>query len=352
MPSASKTELKHIPANLITGFLGVGKTTAILELLKHKPPDQRWAVLVNEFGEVGIDGAALEAGSAQGVTIREVPGGCLCCAAQVTMRVALTRLLRDAHPSRLLIEPTGLGHLAGVIDTLREPYFCKVLDVRATVCLVDPRQFADAAIARTPAYQDQLTLADVLVANKTDLATPDELHRFLANANTLYPPKLLIEQTRRGKLDPEWLDIEFRPDRIPAHPDAHADENAGVPDERSEPAGPFQRRINKALGNTSCGWVFPPETLFDLAGLRKIFAHLNRPGGLRLGGLVRAKGVLRTGREWRLVNWSEGDTDFRPIAYRRDSRIEIIVYGDFAPQELAAFETALGKAIKPSPGQA
>ena len=61
-----------VPTNIITGFLGVGKTTAIQHLLRHKPTGETWAVLVNEFGEVGIDGALLRDGGAR---VREVPGG-------------------------------------------------------------------------------------------------------------------------------------------------------------------------------------------------------------------------------------------------------------------------------------
>ena len=63
---------RPIPTNLILGFLGVGKTTAILDLLRQKPEGETWAVLVNEFGEVGIDGAILET---EGAVVREVPGG-------------------------------------------------------------------------------------------------------------------------------------------------------------------------------------------------------------------------------------------------------------------------------------
>ncbi len=66
---------QRIPTNVITGFLGAGKTTVILHLLKQKPKDEVWGVLVNEFGEVGIDGAML-AGS--GAVVREIPGGCMC----------------------------------------------------------------------------------------------------------------------------------------------------------------------------------------------------------------------------------------------------------------------------------
>ena len=67
---------KKIPVNVITGFLGVGKTISILRLLANKPAEEKWAVLVNEFGEIGIDGAIIED---SGIAIKEVMGGCFCC---------------------------------------------------------------------------------------------------------------------------------------------------------------------------------------------------------------------------------------------------------------------------------
>ncbi|MCW9018042.1 MAG: hypothetical protein OQJ89_13815, partial [Kangiellaceae bacterium] len=109
-----------IPTSIITGFLGVGKTTTILNLLKSKPSNERWAVLVNEFGEIGIDGSLFKGQQSEenGIFIREVPGGCMCCAASLPMQIALNRLLAYAKPDRLLIEPTGLGHPLEVLDVL------------------------------------------------------------------------------------------------------------------------------------------------------------------------------------------------------------------------------------------
>ena len=83
--------IESIPTNVITGFLGTGKTTAILHLLDQKPSQERWAVLVNEFGEVGIDGDLLQGNLAEGseVFIRQLPGTALSapCAARFEMRL-------------------------------------------------------------------------------------------------------------------------------------------------------------------------------------------------------------------------------------------------------------------------
>ena len=100
-----------IPVNIITGALGVGKTTTIRHLLSQRPPDERWAIVVNEFGALGIDGAVIDTaggivagadgttttgGGDGGVVVREVAGGCLCCAVAAPFTVAVTQVLRRA----------------------------------------------------------------------------------------------------------------------------------------------------------------------------------------------------------------------------------------------------------------
>ena len=328
--------LTNIPVTIISGFLGVGKTTAILDLLREHPKNERWAVLVNEFGEVGIDGAAL---AGEGCAVKEVPGGCICCTAQTQMRVALTRLLREAKPQRLIIEPTGLGHPAGVIDTLRDEWLAKALSLRATICLVDPRQFCDAKLVQAPVYQDQLNLADVLVANKSDLASPAQLAAFDLFAEQMYPPKLHVAHTQFGKLDPAWLDWVPYGMRTASHPEAHAHTHQpqSEPLPLSLPDHPIRYEAT-GLDSASCGWIFSPDTVFNQTRLRALFDSLSQ-----MDGLLRAKGILRTGKEWQLFNWSHAEVGVQPIAYRRDSRVELIAQLSAAP-DWDVFESALMKA--------
>ena len=299
------------PVNLITGFLGVGKTTALLNLLAQRPPGARWAVLVNEFGQVGIDGATL---MQAGVAVREVPGGCICCSAQLPLRVTLTRLLREVKPERLLIEPTGLGHPSGVIDVLRSEGLANAVELRNVICLVDPRQLNDPQYRNLETYQDQLALADVLAANKCDLATPEQLQAFDTYAATCYPPKRWVAQVTHGALDAAWLELEsaVMQTTVPAH-------------DSSE----FVTR----------GWVFPAERVFDATRLKALFEIWAADANI-----VRAKGVFRIGRDWRLMNLVGAQVDSQPIAYRRDSRVELIVRAHAVPDWVA-----IEAALKPVP---
>ena len=295
------------PVNLITGFLGVGKTTALLHLLAQRPPGARWAVLVNEFGQVGIDGATLEQ---TGIAVREVPGGCICCSAQLPLRVALTRLLREVKPQRLLIEPTGLGHPAGVIDVLRSEGLASAVELRNVIGLVDPRQLSDERYRSLETYQDQLALADVLVANKCDLATLAQLQAFEEFAANCYPSKRLVAQVSQGALDPAWLELPSAgmQTSVPAH-----DSSAFV----------------------THGWLFPIERVFDATRLKELFEQWAMDPNI-----VRAKGVFRIGCDWRLVNLAGGQVDLQPVTYRRDSRVELIMQAQLAP-DWTQYEAAL-----------
>ncbi len=91
-----------VPTNITTGYLGAGKTSTILHLLEKNVTNERWTVLVNEFGEIGV-------GKGQGVFVREIPGGCMCCAAGLSMQISLNQLFMHTKPNRLLIEPTCFG---------------------------------------------------------------------------------------------------------------------------------------------------------------------------------------------------------------------------------------------------
>lgn len=338
-----------VPTTVITGFLGSGKTTAIRHLLSVKPPDEHWAVVVNEFGEIGIDAAVIAAAGGD-VEVRDVAGGCICCTSAPLLRVAINRVLRTRRPDRLLIEPTGLGHPARIVDSLRDEWMRKALDLKGVICLVDPRQFAQRRYREHDVYADQLMLADVLVANKRDLATIEELAAFEAGARAMYPPKMVVAQVSGGRIEPAWLDLSASPDRALAHSGAHASTRAPsaprivIPLAAVAPTEPgaFLRREGAGLGERSCGWLFARDTWFDAPALSTLFAGFSGFSGGSIGGapLHRAKGVFRIDRDWALFSWVDGTWDMEPVAWRRDSRFEVVV-GDVGDADWPALEHRL-----------
>lgn len=304
-----------IKVNLITGFLGVGKTTAVRHLLGARPAHQRWAVLVNEFGEIGVDGALLDE---EGVAVAEVAGGCVCCVSSQAFTVGLNRLIREQHPDRILIEPTGLGHPAQIIATLAGPYYREVLDLRATVTLLDARHLASPRHREHPTWQDQVHLADVLVASKADLYGEAEREAFASFAAEQDPPKAKVALVAHGRLDPAWLDLP-RQTRQAAFPEAHAflqaHHHEHGHDHADEPHGDWLMLEGRGDDHVSVGWRIAAGHVFDAGNVQAWLDDIV---------VDRLKGVLHTDIGWLAINRGGDGGDWQTVAARPDSRLELI----------------------------
>lgn len=320
--SFAMTDRPRIPANLITGFLGVGKTTAIRHLIRQKPSNERWGILVNEFGEVGIDGAVLESMGSDSVAVSEIAGGCFCCSSEAPIEFSLTELIQQSQPDRILIEPTGLGHPAKVLDSLRGPWFRGVLDLRATICLADASDFATPEVTDVDVFQDQLHMADIVVVNKVDRTSQEVLDRFLAHLYGMFPPKAMVLTTTHGAIDLSLLNENIAPERVPLFPDAHPASTtptthaSGTSLSFLLPGHPI-RKENPQGNRAACGWIFSPLDQFRKVDLFSL-----------LGGsfdVHRLKGVFNVGQESLLFNRVGGELTCESIPYRRDSRLEVIL---------------------------
>ena len=181
------TELKRIPVTILTGYLGAGKTTLLNRILTEKH-HQKIAVIVNEYGEVGIDNQLVVDADEE---ILEMNNGCICC----TVRGDLIRILRTLVFSmeqgkvkfdRVLIETTGLADPAPVAQTFfMDELLSEKFEVDSIITVVDSKHVTKHLDDHDEA-QEQIAFADVIILNKTDLVSNDDLHsleRRLTNIN-------------------------------------------------------------------------------------------------------------------------------------------------------------------------
>jgi G3E family GTPase len=318
--------IQSVPVNLVTGFLGAGKTTLIQSLLARRPAGERWAVLVNEFGQIGIDQTAF---GGDGIYVKEVPGGCICCANQLPMQIALSQLLARAHPARVLIEPTGLGHPRQILELLGAPEWRESLQLQATVCVVDARQLKDERVTGNDTFQAQIEVADVLLFSKDDVLT--EIDRLAARdlVERSLPPKARVGFIENGAMELDWLQLPATQGISVRRSLLHTAQPGSLPPMAAQP--PYHY-VQEALGRVAAGWVLPPEWMFRHDAL------LNLLFGIR--GTERIKGVFHTEKGWIFFNATALDTRINSSAYRADSRLEIIAETAQAP-DWETLESAL-----------
>jgi len=161
-----------IPVSVVTGFLGSGKTTLIGRILRD-PGFARTAVIVNEFGEIGLDHDLIASGNE---TFLALTTGCLCCAVRSDLIETLLELRERATGlfDRVLIETSGLADPAPILHALMtDPAVCATHVIDTMVTVVDS-VLGEATLDRYPEARRQVALADLLVFSKTDIASPDE----------------------------------------------------------------------------------------------------------------------------------------------------------------------------------
>ena len=349
---------RNIPCTLVTGFLGSGKTTLINQLIADKSTDERWALLINEFGRIGIDAALVsssqDSNSAQNnIAIREVSGGCICCTSQLPLQIAISRLLSDHHPQRLLIEPTGLAHPRELIRQLSAPHWQTALKMQAVITVLNALQWQREKYRAHEGFQAHIRDADVLVINRyAQLSTDDKqaLQDWIAELNAqitiiwaesddqttindistsndysavlstqLTKPSQTISQQRTVNIaQPKKSVISLQPlshslsNKSLFNPSTNdnniqADKDIELPYRYHE----IQQDIVVA------GWRLPADYILNADKLQDWL--------LTLPNWQRIKGVLHTSNGWLQINFTPDSLSTKTVSVQADSRLEIIL---------------------------
>ncbi len=226
---------RKIPATIITGFLGAGKTTLVRHLLEQAN-GRRIALIINEFGDMGVDGDLLASCGVVGCKeedIIELANGCLCCTVADEFLPTIEALLdRELPPEHIVIETSGLALPKPLVKAFQWPDVRSKITVDGVVTVVDSQALSTGRFDDTPetianhdnpldeVFTDQLACADMVLLNKTDLVDAAGLSALLADLNAKVRPGVKVLPTQRGAVDPLVLlglsasaedDLESRP---------------------------------------------------------------------------------------------------------------------------------------------
>jgi cobalamin biosynthesis protein CobW len=255
--SLSKAALSKTPVTIVTGFLGAGKTTLIRHVLEHAN-GKRLALIVNEFGDVGVDGEILRSCGIESCpeeNIVELANGCLCCTVADDFVPAIEALMgREKAPEHIIVETSGLALPKPLVKAFDWPAIRSKLTVDGVIAVVDAAAVAAGRFADDPAklarqreadpsvdhdnpleevYEDQLLCADLIVLNKADLLGGAELSRVRGEIADAVPRAVKVVETREGRIEPVVLlgigaaaedDLDARPSHHDAEPEHDHDD--------------------------------------------------------------------------------------------------------------------------------
>ena len=177
--------------DIISGFLGAGKTTLIKKLLVDALKGQQVVLIENEFGEIGIDGGFLKDA---GIEIKEMNSGCICCSLVGDFGTALQEVVETYHPDRIIIEPSGVGKLSDVIHAVERVQAEADLQLNSATTVVDVTKCKMYLKNFGEFFKNQVEAASTIILSRTDLprATPEKVEEALKQIRELNPDVTVI----------------------------------------------------------------------------------------------------------------------------------------------------------------
>lgn len=295
---------EKIPATVITGFLGAGKTSLIRHLIENAE-GRKLALIINEFGDIGVDGELLKGCGNENCTeedIVELANGCICCTVADDFLPTIQKILsRDERPDHIIVETSGLALPKPLVRAFGWPEVRTQVTVDGVVTVIDGPAYRDGLFAANPTavqaqreademldhdspleelFDDQINCADMIIFNKADLLEESEMSTAAAELKGRLRPQVKMLQTSHGKLDARVLLGlgAAAEDDLDTRPSVHDDTD----DHEHDDFDSFVLEI---------GEITSPETL--IAKLEKAIAA---------EGILRVKGFLTVkDKDMRLV---------------------------------------------------
>lgn len=299
--------------DIVFGFLGSGKTTFITRILEEWGKDEKIVVLVNEFGEVGIDGDLL---AGEGAQVVEMPSGCICCTLQTNFRAQLLDISQTINPQRVIIEPTGVASITQVKGIVQAELFENIIEEIHNILITDATSFIDFYKCNRNFVESGVRNAHVVLLNKCDKVKTIKA-AVTKDAISAINPQVPVLMTEFGAV--EWGEYQSALSAVPCL-------SAGFEAEPSSPTEEVEEGLihlheeEDALGYESFGCMY--ELSFDRQELEKLFHNLN---STLLGEeIVRAKGIFKVDNQWIVMQLASGEVSWQEGKSAQQSKISIV----------------------------
>ncbi|MDQ7782564.1 MAG: GTP-binding protein [Desulfomonilaceae bacterium] len=294
--------------NVVYGFLGAGKTTFIKYVMEYPPPDEKLVILVNEFGEIGIDGLILADQTGLIAEVVELPSGCICCTLAADFRRQFLELHERFHPDRIIIEPTGVAMISQIMQILEAEDLRSLYSESSLIHILDSSEFLDFVKRQRHFMENQLRRSRYVILNKIDRVKPHMVDLLVQSVKEINPDAE-VYPTSFARVNPDSVNRFLRMTQEEPRPDPHRMEE--YPEHEHEDGFAAQFRV---FGEKY-------DEVFDPQRLKSFFEGLKNR---EYGDVVRAKGVFRTPKDWIKLELASGEVRMDPVHFAVQSAVSIV----------------------------
>ncbi|MGL5633491.1 MAG: CobW family GTP-binding protein [Sarcina sp.] len=294
--------------DIISGFLGAGKTTLIKKLIKEELFKEKIAIIENEYGEVAIDGILLKD---EKVEVKEISSGCICCNIKGDFKESIKSIVDEYNSERIIIEPTGVAKLSEVIKSVKEAGI-KQGDINVIATVVNVTTFSDYIKNFGEFFKDQIANANVIILSRVSDKTTSELNNILteicninkkANIVTTELSKVKAKRILEiGAITKEEINIAFR---------------------KFETQVVSAKKTIKPVTSVFDNWGVETSKVFDREKIQSALSKLDKDESL--GNIVRAKGIVETTKDgWIRFDYVPGEIKIEKFSADYTGRVCVI----------------------------
>ncbi|NLJ99176.1 MAG: GTP-binding protein [Tissierellia bacterium] len=295
-----------VKIDIISGFLGAGKTTMIKKLLDADVLGDGIAIIENEFGDIVIDSNRLEE---SGVEIKSISSGCICCTLSGDFQKAIKELIKEHNLNRIIIEPTGVGKLSDIISTINIAKKSEDIEINMAMTIVDVLEFEDFIEVFGDFFKDQIQYANIIALSKAQLTDESRVNNVINSIRDINPDANIIATP--------WDELEAK-DILDV-----AESNKGNMDISLDD---HDHNHDEDSADTSFDyWSFETMKTYGKEELASIFDSLKNPIH---GKVLRAKGsLLSTDKKWLDFDFTPNNFDIKEERVKTIGQIIVIGNG-------------------------